>query len=302
MRRDDAGSGETGVFFLTHLLGPRLLDRYRKLREDCRGHYDVHLAADLSTGRVRPESVPADVRSDLHGFTRRQVAPFDPPRYEGNEEDFSLYGGNLDHVFLHVREAFPRYERYWWVEYDVAFTGDWTSLFGHFEESDADLLGTTLTPYESIPDWHWWGDFSPPERVEREEWIRGFLPCFRISDRGLEALEAAYRSGWEGHAEAVIPTALAARSLTLEDIGGSGSWVRPENRNRFYTNKPERHRTLGPGSFVYRPSRPVPGLWRDRLWHPVKGRQGRLLPWWKLARQRIGYTVERIRRLGRMAG
>jgi hypothetical protein len=296
VRQGGSGSGETAVFFLTHLLGPRLLDRYRKLRDDCRERYDVHFAADLTSGRLRTDAVPADVRPDVHGFTRDQVALSHATGDEAGQDGFRLYGGNLDHVFLHVKKAFPEYEHFWWVEHDVAFTGDWTTLFGHFDDSDSDLVGTTLTPYEAIPGWHWWDGFDAPDGIPKPEWIRGFFPCFRISARGLDALDEAYRSGWSGHAEAVLPTALAARGLTLEDIGGSGLWVRAGNRNRFYTNRPHRHRTLGPGSFVYRPTRPLPGLRRDRLWHPVKSRQGRFMPWWRLLRQRIRYTAERLHR------
>lgn len=269
------------------------------MREDCRGHYDIHFVADLTSEQMRPETLPADVRSDLRGFTRREVARLEASSDPPDGERFRLYGGNLDLVFLHVRRTLSTYEHYWWIEYDVAFTGDWISLFGHFADSGSDLVGTTLTRYDAIPGWHWWDGFRPPDRVPEREWIRGFFPCFRISARGLNALDAAYRSGWAGHSEAAIPTALAARGLALEDMGGSGPWVRPGNRNRFYTNEPHRHRTLGPGTFVYRPSRPLPGLWGGRLWHPVKRSQGRFVPWWRLAKQRIRPATERLCGLGR---
>jgi hypothetical protein len=55
----------------------------------------------------------------------------------------------------------------------------------------------------------------------------------------------------------------------LEDIGGNGEFVRPENVNRFYTNTPldEDH---APGSMVFRPARSWTGARRNMLWHPVK--------------------------------
>ncbi|MFW5697957.1 MAG: hypothetical protein ACOCX1_05320, partial [Fimbriimonadaceae bacterium] len=80
----------------------------------------------------------------------------------------------------------------------------------------------------------------------------------------------AMAEGWDGIYEVVWPTVLHNAGLTIEDFGGDGRFVRPENINRYYTSTPEGV-GLSPGTFVYRPMfRKVPNGSRDMLWHPVK--------------------------------
>lgn len=50
----------------------------------------------------------------------------------------------------------PDYDRYWIIENDVRFGGDWSSLFEELAASEADLLCTTVQTHADNPDWaHW---------------------------------------------------------------------------------------------------------------------------------------------------
>lgn len=282
---------KTAVVYLTHRLWPDVLQGFRRLRRQCPAGADAFLLVDATAAERAIERVPADLEADVHAFTAEEVLDIPYPRKVSDASEAEIYGGNLDLVFLHYPRLFPGYDRYWTVEYDVAFTGRWSKLLGHFADAEADLLGTTLTRFDEIPEWNHWPAFDTGGEVGRERWIRGFYPCVRVSRPAIAAVDRAYRRGWTGHSEAVMATAIGSAGLTIRDLGGEGEFVADEDRNRFYTNTPTRL-DLDPGTFVYRPVRPSPGFRRDKLWHPVKPRASRWSSW----RERIGRGLERIRR------
>lgn len=292
--RRDAGASPVAVHMIAHGLHRRVIRRFEKLVREAPADHDVFLAFDATavdpSGRRRAR--------DLFGERLRLFRPPDvlDVAYPDPWADRSrprLMPGNLDLLYLHLARGRPGYRRHWIVESDVVFTGHWSSILATFRGSGADVLGTTLHPYQTRPGWYWWPSFRPPVDVDRGRWLRGFFPLVRFSDDALEALNAAYRGGWTGHAEAVIPTVARHHGLELEDIGGDGPFVEQGHRNRFYTNTPERER-LYPGTFVYRPTRPRAGLRPGTLWHPVKPGAGWMMPRLRLMRAwlaaRLGRT------------
>lgn len=136
------------------------------------------------------------------------------------------------------------------------------------------------------PDWTWWSSLVGPEEElpPLDRWVRGFFPVVRLSSGGMTALEQAYRRGWTGHCEVVVPTAMRVQGLAIEDLGGDGAFVPAGNADRFYTNTPTAS-GLYPGTFVYRPARPGPGLTSGKLWHPVKPDARRLGSWLRRCRR-----------------
>lgn len=257
------GDRPEAVLLMTHMLDGRIVGQYRRLTAEAGAGRDVHILYnrddDPSPGYMPPE----DVR--VFSFRAGDVRAMGYPRKGRrlNARDVELF------ALLFMRRH-PWYARAWVIEYDVEFTGQWSTLFDAFDDSPADLLGTTLHRYEINPHWENWRTVRPPkEGVPRERWMRAFLPCHRLTRAAAEALDQAYRKGWSGHYEATVPTVLAEAGLLLEDMGGDGEFVRPGNLNRFYTNTPSLNE-LSPGSFVFRPVRAAPGVEPDRLWHPVK--------------------------------
>lgn len=272
----DGGEPRTALLFTTHRFCPVVARRYLELRRERPEAYDLFLALDLTAADDEEVQRARDVAGDqLFGFRPSNVTDVDYPHPWVFPDRKDLVPGNLGLLYLHFARSHRAFDRFWIVEYDVCYTGRWASLFERFESSHADVLGTTLRGFRARPDWHWWPTFRPPPTTPPAEWLCGFFPILRVSRRALDALDAAYREGWSGHFEAVIPTVARKAGLEMEDIGGDGPFVAAENRNRHYTNSPEREH-LYPGTFVYRPSRRFPGLRRDKLWHPVKPTAGRL--------------------------
>jgi hypothetical protein len=166
------------------------------------------------------------------------------------------------------------HDTYWFIEYDVRFTGDWRVLFEHFESSEEDFISCRMGRCDAEPDWLWWDSLTHPDEViPIEKRLRSFNPIYRISHRALQHIDQMHRQGWRGHHEVLLPTLLDQGGFTLRDFGGTGPLVHPDDHNRFYL-EPESedgpNPWVGTGSMRWRPHF-LFLLWRPRnkLFHPV---------------------------------
>lgn len=281
---------KTAILVLTHVKDRKTQTFFSEIFEHCRGKFDVHFLCDNSTKKFSEHS--GDKNYFL--FDVSKMAGLDYPGKSASniqsgvsptDSYHKLFHFDPGHVELPVLLFFkehPEYAYYWTIEYDVRFTGSWDRLFAHFEDSDADLIGTTLTRRHEIPAWHHWPSLDVEAiGIRPESCLRGFFPIYRLSHRALSQLDRDYRDGVKGHFECLIPTLLHNAGLKIEDMGGDGEFVKPVNRNRFYRNTPLRG-PLSPGTFVYRPVMHRPGKERNMLWHPVKH-----IPPWKVGMDRM---------------
>jgi hypothetical protein len=281
---------KTLVLVLSHVMDKDIAEFFNNIKEECAKYYDVVFRCDNSNG------VFDTFREDEHFslFTTGQLQSLGYPGkaaivYEDESRDsnphhknFNFVPGSIELPVLSFFRGHPGYRHYWVIEYDVRYSGSWRRLFAAFTDSDADLLATTLTRYAAIPGWyHWQGLDLRDMPIAKDQYLRAFLPLYRISNRALVQLDHDYRRGVAGHFECLGPTLLHHAGLKLEDIGGDGEFVRPENRNRFYRNTPTAD-TLAPGSFVFRPVMNRVGKERDTLWHPVKH-----APPWRVALRQV---------------
>ncbi len=182
--------------------------------------------------------------------------------------------GNLDLAFLEFWRRRPGFDRYWFIEYDVHYEGDWRTFLDYFARSDADVLGAILFHTRDKP--HKLAILTYPPLVvpaslrwEAGNVVKGFFPLCRLSATALRLMDSEYRAGLGGHYEVLMPSLAVMHGLKVEDIGGRGAFVRPANRDRFYFATPGTF-THSPGTFVFRPAitRVLPH--KNTLWHPVK--------------------------------
>lgn len=260
----------TVVLFQTHFFDGLSAWQFGRLRRACPAHFDVVVLMHAPPGTP----VPPRLRGVPHHFvTTPEVRDPAYPRKSGGANWSVWGGGHPDLIMLHFAKAYPEYERYWLVEYDVRFSGSWATLFTAFEDNDADFLTTSLRTAEHNPDWSYWETLHQPgacgPRLTDNERTVGFPPIYRASRAAVNAVDAAYRAGWGGHCEVTWPTIVRRAGLRIEDMGGNGPFTASANRGRFYTNNPTAW-SLGPGGFTYKPARYGAGLKRNMLWHPVK--------------------------------
>lgn len=265
----------TVVLFTSHLVTPGIVRQFQALRRACPPHITAVWLMHAPPGAQRPRFLR---NTPLHFVTTTEIrTPDYPAKSAGGPEWIFHSGGHTDLPVLHFYRQHPNYERYWYIEYDVRFSGRWETFFAAFENSKADLLTTTIRSAAADPDWWIWFKFGTPEGPSAvvpgfrwEQRMGAFMPVFRASRRAMETMDAAYREGWSGHLEVTWPTILHNAGLLLEDIGGAGAFTPRYRRTHFYSNtllEPSYY----PGSFVYRPLKwPVFRLKRNYLWHPVK--------------------------------
>ncbi len=128
-----------------------------------------------------------------------------------------------------------KYKNYWFIEYDVRFTGDWKLFFSHFDKRDEDFLAGHIRRYSQEPQWRWWQTLSnPSEFIELSKCLRCFCPIYRISWAALKYIDQMYMKQWSGHEEVVLPSLLYRGGFKLGDFGGTGEFVAAEDKNRFY--------------------------------------------------------------------
>lgn len=258
---------KTAVLFLTHFFDKNIETLYSKIRKDCSENHDVFLAFDCSnhvSNRLKQVS-----QSEKFFWSPKDYSKFNYPKKTSKAAAEWFYNC-LDLVPMLFSERYPHYEYIWSIEYDVQFSGSWSTCLDYFIDNTSDLLATSITRYDRIPNWYLWKTLSSPMyALNHKKMVRAFLPFYRISKRGLSALNLSYRKGCAGHYEAAVASILSCHNLKIEDIGGTGEFTDQKNRNRFYTSSPLND-DLSPGSFAYRPFIEKMGSDTDKLWHPVK--------------------------------
>jgi hypothetical protein len=83
---------------------------------------------------------------------------------------------------LIVRDKIPHYEYYWFIEYDVVYTGNWRDIISLCMSDTADLIATHIKTYRADSEWSWWKHLKTGhDCVDNEAKIKGFFPVYRIS-------------------------------------------------------------------------------------------------------------------------
>jgi len=264
---------KTAILILTHFWNQSMADLYRRIRAETSEHYDVFVALNLIN---KPLAVPEGAEflgSSLYLCNHATLVTLPYPE-KCNPEGWSGKGWeslhNADTIMLSFYRDHPEYSYYWNVEYDVHFEGRWGFLFEHFEASVADVLATTLR--DASPDYlTLMPPFRDPEgnRPHYKDIVIGSYAFYRVSNRFLKAIDEDYQSGWNGHCEHVWGTAARRYSMGIEDIGGNGTYTKPQNKNTFYFNNYRRWDT-SPGTFVFHPPFKKIHKHENTLWHPIK--------------------------------
>ena len=221
------------VSVVTHMVTDEVAAMFARLKREAPPDHDVRLilsadALDTQIGGLAEADIVRIRRDELF------LLPY-PRKCQAHDWDMA---GNLDVVFVEFARRLPDYGRYWFVEYDVHWEGDWRVFFEYFRRSTADVLAATIQDIADIPH-----KANPPYPIQvippQAGWIpdrmvKGFLPICRISRSALDALDAFYRLGGCGNYEIILASVAAQNGMSLEDFGGNGRYVRPENRTRFY--------------------------------------------------------------------
>jgi hypothetical protein len=185
--------------------------------------------------------------------------------------------GNQYAAYIDLLPLFPQVRYFWFVEYDVRFSGNWRTLLDGCSHSSADLLGCHIRTREEIPGWSWWpGILSKREPQKQLLGIRAFTWAIRLSRGALELVaQRCIQDGWTGHMEGLVPSLLFEAGMLIEEIGGRGPFTPKERQGLFYSSEygfssPSPNGDLGLGGNRHGPPLFAWGMRKNRLYHPVK--------------------------------
>ena len=128
-------TAHTVVVLQTHYLNRPLLRLFRRLVVGLPGY-----TACVLMHRPPGTPEPPELAGVPHHFVT--TSEIRDPAYLGksNGPGWGIWrGGHTDLIALHFFRTHPNYERYWFVEYDVRFSGAWRDFFGAFDDNDADF-------------------------------------------------------------------------------------------------------------------------------------------------------------------
>ena len=240
------------VLYLTTKSNEWTLSSFHALEQSLQGKADVYFAYHQQ-GDVLPVSLQnienlfvftSDVLNEL-GYT---------PIEKGK-----LVPGSNHFPLLKFFKENQCYDYYWLVEDDVRFSGEWKDFFGSFASCTSDFLSSVIETKAENPNWYWWTSLKAGNEVITEEkLLKSFNPIYRLSSQALACIDAHLRIGWMGHYEVLLPTLLYNKGFLLEDFGGEGTFVRPENNAKFYDDTSMRIAPV------------LPDDRKNYLFHPVK--------------------------------
>ena len=240
------------VLYLTTKSNEWTLNSFHALEQSLQGMADVYFAYHQQ-GDVLPVSLQnienlfvftSDVLNEL-GYT---------PIEKGK-----LVPGSNHFPLLKFFKENQCYDYYWLVEDDVRFSGEWKDFFGSFASCTSDFLSSVIETKAENLTWYWWTSLKTGNEVIAEEkLLKSFNPIYRLSSQALACIDAHLRIGWMGHYEVLLPTLLYNKGFLLEDFGGEGTFVRPENNTKFYDDTSMRIAPV------------LPDDRKNYLFHPVK--------------------------------
>lgn len=259
-------SSKTIVFLQAHELGEETLRLFEALKSSKSRLFDVKIILNDEGGSPLILSDSLN-ESEIIRFRVSDLKSLGVPLLGD-----SIVPGGHHLPMLYASRLVSSYDYYWLMEYDVRFSGQWAMFFEYFENNTADLIGTHFAYYDSCPQWVWWKSMSTKfEVVNKEHWVRGFLPIMRLSRRAVKKTLIHQQKRWNGHPEAILPTLINYFGMTIMDIGGDGEFTHPDFRNLFYTsNASNQYGQILKGSFRYRPVHKKWGSQPNKLYHPVK--------------------------------
>ena len=252
----------TCILFLTHFINQEVLDRFWLLHDSCGEAYDVYFALNDETG------------NDLACLHEYKTFTFtcDEILSQGYTPHGNQVMHNVNYVMQLFRKRHPEYTYYWKVEYDVAFTGEWLTLFSYYEDNDADFISSHIERYTKMNKvWHWWYDTDWKDTgITPSQCVKSFNPVVRISGKALDFMDSFLKRGITGHFEVTESTALFLNGFQLLDMGGTGDFSDPKFPNHFYVQG----KGINAGTMRWRPeflpTEVEAFTGTNKIFHPLK--------------------------------
>ncbi len=198
---------------MSHFVCDMVKERYERLRAELpENKYDVILLLNM-------EKHPGDFDIPMAVYGVEQLNELDyNPIFE------TVLPGSCHFPMMAFYKDNPEYHNYWFVEYDVEYTGSWQTLMQDCDENllDYDFLSCHVEKYDEgkNKNWPWWYR-SNDVGVRLEDCVKGFNPICRYSDKALAYIDFYQKKGYSVHSEVLITTCLYHGGFKIGDFGGN---------------------------------------------------------------------------------
>mgnify|MGYP006274181549 FL=1 len=249
----DTDVNRTAILFLSHLSDRVTLNRFQTLSEQSPAEYDTYWIHDSDHGDL-PQTVKA---KESYSFGIDDANTLGHPHKYTN-----FISGNAHIPIILFAFDHSEYNRFWVIEYDVSFTGCWSTFFRRTEVDPSDLLTSSIRRVEDQPAWPHWKTFQHPSRSTSDfRLLASFNPIYRISRQALEHIHKSQISGWKGDYEVLMPTLLHHEGIPISDFSKSSEFASKEIGDALCI-RDVTHR--------YRPPMYNTGRRPEMIYHPVK--------------------------------
>jgi hypothetical protein len=258
------------AIFVTHRWSPSVARHFERLKREAGPVLDVYLAFQPPSGSALPEGCQPDIV-----VTREAMKAAFPNRTAPYGENWLYDCCELVWISAASDPKLANYDRFWSLEYDVDFSGDWSTFFSAVLHYEGDLLATDLRRFSADTVWPHSVRHRQPADAPTDP-LLAFLPIVGFSRKLLELYcERIEAEPWQGLMESVVPSFAEMHGLAMHEIGGDGPFTPPERRGRHYSTRRVAGREatfsfLPVQSFSYFGDEPEHFGEPDRLYHPVK--------------------------------
>jgi len=148
----------------------------------------------------------------------------------------SLFPGSCHFPLLNYYLSNSNYDYYWFIEYDVWFTGNWSTLVYDCDGNlrDYDFLSSHIESFNlNNSSWGWWYKYNN-SGYNYNQCIKGFNPICRYSSNALKFIDKYQRKGYYAHSEVLITTCLFHNGFKIGNFGGISQFTPIDYRNKFY--------------------------------------------------------------------
>lgn len=208
------------IVLLTHVWGNQLDELYGDL-SSCK---DTIILADKNSKYI-----------DKYPKNNQNLILFD-----GNDTSYNLYHHiSNNHVFFNIfnplfqiMDLLRKYDRFWIVESDVRYNGDWKDFFEKMDDEECDLMISWYNSYKNAPYYFWWpnnshnysiqnySNSSPNKsslNIPQSDWRKGLFCISRIS---LPLMEVLYKEmpNYNEYFECLVPTLANIYGFTIKNL------------------------------------------------------------------------------------
>lgn len=243
------------LIFMTHRFDKLAQKQFLTLKRQIPSDFEIFIMAEEGT------AIPEACLNQTHFFDFSKIK-HKASKYIRN----SVVPGNMHLAALDFFEKKSQFKYYWFVEYDVFFTGNWFDFFQYFSNDSTDLLCPRIKTVLEDPTWSWLPSIEMPSAIlPKENWKIGFFPIYRISNRGLHAVNRKVSEGWSGHFEGLLVNMVENSGFSFAQFGGKGTFT-PLERKKLFLSQPN----SGKPYFRFRPVISFIPFKKNILVHPVK--------------------------------